>query len=88
MRSNKHRITFFFQSSSGEPSIQLAKPLADGKTRRLGGSVLGSGLYAGHQRSNSGRDAKIFQIASAMQTGKNAGMQTLSDAIQDLLTKK
>jgi twitching motility protein PilT len=34
------------------------------------------------------RDAKTFQIASQMQTGKNIGMQTLDDAIQDLLAKK
>ncbi|HEY5626475.1 MAG TPA: type IV pilus twitching motility protein PilT [Nitrospira sp.] len=34
------------------------------------------------------RDAKTFQIASVMQTGKAAGMQTLDDAIQDLLNKK
>ncbi|HEX5645810.1 MAG TPA: type IV pilus twitching motility protein PilT [Nitrospira sp.] len=34
------------------------------------------------------RDAKTFQIASIMQTGKAVGMQTLDDAIQDLLTKK
>jgi len=34
------------------------------------------------------RDAKTFQIPSAMQTGKKLGMQTLDDAIQDLLTKK
>lgn len=34
------------------------------------------------------RDAKTVQIASIMQTGKAAGMQTLDDAIQDLLTKK
>jgi twitching motility protein PilT len=34
------------------------------------------------------RDAKTFQIASPMQTGKNVGMQTLDDVIQDLLTKK
>jgi twitching motility protein PilT len=34
------------------------------------------------------RDAKTFQIASLMQTGKAGGMQTLDDAIQDLLTKK
>lgn len=38
--------------------------------------------------SNLIRDAKTFQIASAVQTGKNVGMQTLDDAIQDLLTKK
>lgn len=38
--------------------------------------------------SNLIRDAKTFQIASAMQTGKSVGMQTLDDAIQDLLTKK
>lgn len=34
------------------------------------------------------RDAKTFQIASIMQTGKAIGMQTLDDAIQELLTKK
>lgn len=34
------------------------------------------------------RDAKTFQIASVMQTGKNVGMQTLDDAIQDLFNKK
>jgi twitching motility protein PilT len=34
------------------------------------------------------RDAKTFQIASMMQTGKAVGMQTLDDAIQDLLSKK
>jgi twitching motility protein PilT len=34
------------------------------------------------------REAKTFQIASVMQTGKAAGMQTLDDAIQDLLNKK
>ncbi len=34
------------------------------------------------------RDAKTFQIASIMQTGKNVGMQSLDDAIQGLLTKK
>ncbi len=38
--------------------------------------------------SNLIRDAKTFQIVSAMQTGKNVGMQTLDDAIQDLLNKK
>ncbi|MDH4186680.1 MAG: type IV pilus twitching motility protein PilT [Nitrospira sp.] len=38
--------------------------------------------------SNLIRDAKTFQIASIMQTGKAIGMQTLDDAIQDLLTKK
>ncbi len=34
------------------------------------------------------RDAKTFQIPSVMQTGKRVGMQTLDEAIQDLLTKK
>ena len=38
--------------------------------------------------SNLIRDAKTVQIASVMQTGKAVGMQTLDDAIQDLLTKK
>lgn len=34
------------------------------------------------------REAKTFQIASMMQTGKAVGMQTLDDAIQELLNKK
>jgi twitching motility protein PilT len=34
------------------------------------------------------REGKTFQIASMMQTGKAAGMQTIDDAIQDLLNKK
>lgn len=34
------------------------------------------------------REGKTFQIPSAMQLGKKQGMQTLEDAIQDLLTKK
>lgn len=34
------------------------------------------------------RDAKTFQIPSIMQTGKKLGMQTLDDAILDLLNKK
>lgn len=34
------------------------------------------------------RDAKTVQIASVMQTGKALGMQTLDDAIQELLNKK
>jgi twitching motility protein PilT len=38
--------------------------------------------------SNLIREAKTVQIASVMQTGKNIGMQTLDDAIQELLNKK
>ena len=34
------------------------------------------------------RDSKTYQILSAMQTGKKYGMQTLDDAILELLTKK
>ncbi len=34
------------------------------------------------------REAKTFQIPSAMQTGKKYGMQTLDDAIMDLLKAK
>jgi twitching motility protein PilT len=34
------------------------------------------------------RDGKTFQIPSAMQTGKKLGMQTLDDAIMDLVNKK
>ena len=38
--------------------------------------------------SNLIRDSKTVQIASIMQTGKALGMQTLDDAIQELLNKK
>lgn len=38
--------------------------------------------------SNLIREGKTFQIPSAMQLGRKQGMQTLDDAIQDLLTKK
>jgi len=34
------------------------------------------------------REQKIFQIPSAIQTGKKYGMQSLDDAVMDLLTKK
>ena len=34
------------------------------------------------------REAKTYQILSSMQTGKKYGMQTLDDAIEELLTKK
>ncbi|MBW2340730.1 MAG: type IV pilus twitching motility protein PilT [Deltaproteobacteria bacterium] len=34
------------------------------------------------------REQKIFQIPSAIQTGKKYGMQSLDDAIMELLTKK
>ena len=33
------------------------------------------------------REGKTFQIASAMQTGKKYGMQTLDDAIMEVLEK-
>ncbi|NLZ17611.1 MAG: type IV pilus twitching motility protein PilT [Desulfobulbaceae bacterium] len=34
------------------------------------------------------REAKTYQILSTMQTGKKYGMQTLDDAIEDLLSKR
>lgn len=34
------------------------------------------------------RESKTYQIPSVMQTGKGVGMQSLDDAIQDLLNKK
>ncbi len=34
------------------------------------------------------REAKTYQILSSMQTGKKYGMQTLDDAIEDLLSKR
>ena len=38
--------------------------------------------------ANLVREVKTFPIASMMQTGKAVGMQTLDDAIQELLNKK
>jgi len=34
------------------------------------------------------REGKTFQIPSTIQTGRKFGMQSLDDAIMDLLTKK
>ena len=34
------------------------------------------------------RESKTYQILSAMQTGKKYGMQTLDDAIEELLSRK
>jgi twitching motility protein PilT len=45
-------------------------------------------LVCNNAVANLIRDAKTFQIPSAMQTGKKQGMQTLDDAIMDLLNKK
>ena len=38
--------------------------------------------------ANLVREAKTFQIPGMLQVGKKHGMQTLDDAIQDLLSKK
>jgi twitching motility protein PilT len=38
--------------------------------------------------SNLIREAKTFQIPGMLQVGKKYGMQTLDDAIMDLLNKK
>jgi twitching motility protein PilT len=45
-------------------------------------------LVCNNAIANLIRDAKTFQIPSAMQTGKKLGMQTLDDAILELLNKK
>jgi len=45
-------------------------------------------LVCNNAIANLIRDAKTFQIPSAMQTGKKIGMQTLDDAILDLVNKK
>jgi len=45
-------------------------------------------LVCNNAVANMIRDAKTFQIPSLMQTGKSIGMQTLDDAIKELLDKK
>ncbi|KJR41560.1 twitching motility protein PilT [Candidatus Magnetoovum chiemensis] len=45
-------------------------------------------LVINYAASNLIREAKTPQLASVMQTGKRIGMQTLDDAILDLLSKK
>lgn len=45
-------------------------------------------LIANSAVRNLIREGKTFQILSSMQTGKKFGMQTLDDAIEDLLVKK
>jgi twitching motility protein PilT len=45
-------------------------------------------LLANSAVSNLIREGKTFQLASTMQTGRGQGMQTLNDALLDLVRKK
>ena len=45
-------------------------------------------LIATSSVANLIREGKTFQIPSTMQTGKGVGMQTLNDALFDLVKKK
>ena len=51
------------------------------------GPLVGDELIANPAVRNLIREGKTYQIPSAMQTGKKYGMQTLDDAIMDLLKK-
>lgn len=45
-------------------------------------------MVANHAIRNNIREGKIAQIATAMQTGKKVGMQTMDDAIYNLFSKR
>ncbi len=64
-------------------SQQLLKR-ADGNGRVAALEV----LFANNAVRNLIREGKTYQIASVMQTGKRAGMQTMDDALYDMYMKK
>jgi twitching motility protein PilT len=63
---------------------QVLLKKADGKGRAAALEI----LIVNHAISNLIREAKTFQIASIMQTGKREGMQLMDQAIMDLLKQK
>ena len=71
------------ESLRGVVSQQLV-PRLDGKGRIAALEI----MVCNTPVANLIREGKTFQIPSVMQTGKRAGMQTLDDAILELLNKK
>jgi twitching motility protein PilT len=74
--------TMLSESLKGVISQTLCKKIGGGRAPAL--EVL---LVTGSV-SNLIREAKTFQIPSIMQTGRSLGMQTMNDALLDLVKKK
>jgi twitching motility protein PilT len=70
------------ESLKGVVSQVLCKKIGGGRVAALEILIATSGV------SNLIREGKTFQIPSIMQTGKGAGMQTMNDALFDLVKKK
>jgi twitching motility protein PilT len=74
--------TMLSESLKGVITQTLCKKVGGGRVAAQE-ILLGSGAV-----SNLIREAKTFQLPSIMQTGKAAGMQTLNDALLELVKKK
>jgi len=70
------------ESLKGVVSQVLCKKIGGGRVAALEILIGTTGV------SNLIREGKTFQIPSIMQTGKGAGMQTMNDALFDLVKKK
>ncbi len=70
------------ESLKGVITQTLCKKIGGGRVAAMEILIATSGV------ANLIREGKTFQIPSAMQTGKNVGMQTLNDALFDLVKKK
>ncbi len=71
-------------------SESLKGVIAQTLCRRIGGGRVAAleMLIVNTAISNLIREGKTFQIPSIMQTGKGIGMQTLNDALVDLVKNK
>jgi len=70
------------ESLKGVITQTLCKKIGGGRIAAMEILIATSGV------ANLIREGKTFQIPSAMQTGKGVGMQTLNDALFDLVKKK
>jgi len=70
------------ESLKGVITQTLCKKIGGGRVAAMEILIATSGV------ANLIREGKTFQIPSAMQTGKNVGMQTMNDALFDLVKKK
>jgi twitching motility protein PilT len=70
------------ESLKGVVSQTLCKKIGGGRVAALEILLCNSGV------SNLIREGKTFQIPSIMQTGRAQGMQTLNDALMDLVKRK
>jgi len=70
------------ESLKGVITQTLCKKIGGGRVAAMEILIATSGV------ANLIREGKTFQIPSAMQTGKGVGMQTMNDALFDLVKKK